>query len=75
MAVSAPSTSAYVGAVAPSPQKMPQSCPANACLLTEEEDQLVMPVLKKQASLVWLPNTGFQCDVSLICLLKHLVAA
>lgn len=32
-AVTAPPASANVGAVAPSPQKMPQSCAANACFL------------------------------------------
>lgn len=44
---SAPSTSANVGAVAPSPQKMLQSWAANACLLTEEDDQLVMPISER----------------------------
>jgi len=51
---------------------MPQSCAANACLLTEEEAHHVMLILKKSASLACLPTAGFHCDVSLICLLKHL---
>lgn len=69
---SPPSTSANVVVVAPSPQRMLQSCVAKVC--SQRRKTNLWCHLWKM-SLEWLSNTGFHCDVLLVCLLKHTVLA